>query len=525
MKHNGRSLYRVELLNLFGINKALHDRKRRGKAILMLSGFLILGLMIAFYAAMYLYALGISGMGSMILPACMCITCFITFFTTTYKANGTLFNGRDLHIVLSFPVRISEIVGSRILPLYVLDLLTSLVILIPGLLMQLYFTGGGLRLILAWLVTLPFLPMVPIVLAVFIGAVITWFSARFRFKNLLNILLSMGFMVVILVFSMNANNFTPEALSDMSAAMMASFQKLYPLTSLYTSGVLKGNLLSLLAFLLISLLIYRLCLFLIGWKYKEINSRLTAYHARKSYRVRELKTSGPFLALYKREFKRYFSSNIYVMNTLVGLILPLIACIALLVMGQDKLLAVMEIPGAKDMLVPILPYAICFMTNMCCTTASSLSLEGRQLYLVKSFPVSSKLLWDSKIALNLSLNLPAVLLCAVLFGIGLNMTLLETFWCFAVPAVFSVFTAVFGMFLNIHFPRFDWANEAQIVKQSMPSFIVIFGSMVLSGILMVPVLFLPIDKNLIHLAVAALTCLLTWLFYHAVSREPIPGVS
>ena len=45
----------------------------------------------------------------------------------------------------------------------------------------------------------------------------------------------------------------------------------------------------------------------------------------------------------------------------------------------------------------------------------------------------------------------------------------------AVPACYSVFTAVQGTYINCCFPRFDWDNEMVVVKQSI--------SVILSGVI------------------------------------------
>ena len=48
----------------------------------------------------------------------------------------------------------------------------------------------------------------------------------------------------------------------------------------------------------------------------------------------------------------------------------------------------------------------------------------------------------------------------------------------------AVFCALFGVVVNLHFPRFDWINETVAVKQSMSTFIAMFASM---GAVLVPV--------------------------------------
>ena len=43
--------------------------------------------------------------------------------------------------------------------------------------------------------------------------------------------------------------------------------------------------------------------------------------------------------------------------------------------------------------------------------------------------------------------------------------------------VISAFVALFGIWLNARFPRYDWTSETQVVKQSIPMMIAVFVSM------------------------------------------------
>ena len=46
----------------------------------------------------------------------------------------------------------------------------------------------------------------------------------------------------------------------------------------------------------------------------------------------------------------------------------------------------------------------------------------------------------------------------------------------------AVFTSVFGLTINLIFPKFDFTSDVQVVKQSMSTMISIFGSMIFTGI-------------------------------------------
>ena len=48
-------------------------------------------------------------------------------------------------------------------------------------------------------------------------------------------------------------------------------------------------------------------------------------------------------------------------------------------------------------------------------------------------------------------------------------------WFLLLPLVYIVFSAVWGLFLNIKFPKFSWESETEVVKQSASVGISILG--------------------------------------------------
>ena len=61
--------------------------------------------------------------------------------------------------------------------------------------------------------------------------------------------------------------------------------------------------------------------------------------------MQSLEISSPFMALYRKELKRYFSSTIYVMNTGFGVVLLLIATVFIAIFGVENLDALLEHQG------------------------------------------------------------------------------------------------------------------------------------------------------------------------------------
>lgn len=50
------------------------------------------------------------------------------------------------------------------------------------------------------------------------------------------------------------------------------------------------------------------------------------------------------------------------------------------------------------------------------------------------------------------------------------------------PITYSLFSAVWGIFINNRFGYYDWVSETQVVKQSVGSFVGMFGGLIVAVI-------------------------------------------
>lgn len=107
MKNRYLLLLKMQLYNLFGINRILHSHSKKEKQRSTALGglaILILGLMVA-YSTMI--SMGIASMGAVnILPTISALACsFITLILTFLKSSGVLIGLRDYDMVMSLPVK------------------------------------------------------------------------------------------------------------------------------------------------------------------------------------------------------------------------------------------------------------------------------------------------------------------------------------------------------------------------------------------------------------------------------------
>lgn len=93
-----------------------------------------------------------------------------------------------------------------------------------------------------------------------------------------------------------------------------------------------------------------------------------------------------------------------------------------------------------------------------------------------SVPVRAIDIFNSKIAVNLTVICPFVLISAILLGFKMEVSFLQAVLLFIVPAVYACFISVLGMYMNVKFPKYDWTSEYYAVKGGAISVLATMGS-------------------------------------------------
>ena len=263
-------------------------------------------------------------------------------------------------------------------------------------------------------------------------------------------------------------------LEDVGIVLSQTLHKVYPLSGWFDNAINNRKILEWLLFVGISFLIYGIFVPLCGKNYRKINTALHSHHASTSYQMGTLKRSSIQMAIVKKEAKRFFTSALYMTNIGMGLILALLAAVASLFLEIDSILNGIDIPN----IVNLLPFAIAMLVNMCNTTSVSLSLEGKNRWIVQSLPISKKVLLQGKMLFNIVLVLPISLICNVLFvyKFQVQVGLAILYLVFSVVSV--CFSTVLGAWINLKLPNYQRENEVEVIKQGASSMLGIFGSLV-----------------------------------------------
>ena len=525
-----RLLSRILLCNIFDINKIKYgkDKKEKFRYLgLLLIWIYLIGMMM-WLLTKFFKAYCEAGMG-FIIPIYMYV--FVSIFAlvlTFLKAGNVLFSVKDYDMLISLPVSKTAIVVSRFFTMYVSSLLTSLIVIIPGMGVYIYYMKPELTFYLVSIVAVVFLPLLPLTLASIAGAMITAISARMKNKSLAEIilvfLLMFGIMYVSGKLSGNGDEITPEMMMNIATFFNEKIKKLYMPAGWYGEAI-NGNMTSFALLITIPLTVFIVFTFIVGRYFQSICSSINAVSAKNDYRLKSLNSSSVLMALWKKEMKRYFSSSVYVTNTIVCYVMGAVMCVALLIVGKDKVLSVMGLSMFVDKVDSFIPILIAFIFSISTTTAASISMEGKNLWQIKILPVRSIDVYNSKLLVNLSVAAPFYLVGVVATLIAIKPDIFNGVMIVLFPLCSIVFVAVLGLTINIHFPSLKWDNEVTPVKQGVSSLITMALSLLVLALPFIAMYFLKkVDVGIILVVTLAIMVCGTFMLYFHISHKKLMDI-
>jgi len=521
------TLSRVQLQNLFGINEMRYtrDKKKKGTFTLLAVAYLLIILMVVGYIGSMSFAFHYLGMGEIVPMYLYTIISLVMLILSFFKAGSVLFSMKSYDIMVSLPVTKSAILTSRFVTMYVTNLLFALIVMLPGLAVHIYFAKPGPSFYLISTLVVLFAPLLPLTISSILGALIKGISSRMKRKNLVEVLLTM----IIVVFFMTggvsmgeqAENMDIEEIKLLLSMVTEELGGIFP-PALWYHNALTGNLPQLLLLLFLPALIFAAFVWILSKKFQEICTGLNATYAKHNYKLERLKAEHVLMSLFKKEMKLYFSSSLYVTNTIIGYVLALLLAGAVCVMGIEPIAEYLGAASYTPLVRQILPFI--FSIPLCMTSASScaISMEGKTFWQLQVLPIKVQDIYNAKLLWNLALSSPFYAVSIILLLIGAKPDLMTALHYLFIPLVFLLFTSVLGLASNLRFPVLNWDNEARVVKQSAA----VLVSMLVGMIAILAATMLAVGLQLdsytgYFFAVEGFFLAVTLLLYFAISKKQL----
>lgn len=449
----------------------------------------LLALLLLFTAFEYAYLIAEPlhkvGLTFIMLTLYMIVATVIIFMEGIYKSQGILFDAKDNDMLFSMPIKKSIIFAARLIKLLAFQYIFAVIIAVPAFAVYAYFENPGLNFYLMSLVMLILLPIIPTILACIFGYIVKALSSLFKKKNAIQLLLSVIFTAGLMIISFKTQDFLTN-IAEKASSINDFITKIYYPVGLYIELIQKFDVTKLLILIGINLISAIVYVYLFSMLYFKIVSKLSETSAKSNYSLRnkQYKKSTQLKALFKKEFKRYLSSPIYIFNTIFGVLMILAFTIGVSINFEGTINFVAKSEGAQLPMDQVMIYFpkiyICllmFSIPTIAITASSISLEGKSFEITKSLPVSTKKIFLSKILVSDLISIPIILLSTIFLTVKMQFTLIDSIVAIAICVIMPNIIAFLGLIINLKFPLLNAKSDTVVVKQSLSSIVAIFGGL------------------------------------------------
>ncbi len=478
-----------------------------GRLALMICLYGFLALMFAFFSFTVAIAMApvmiSAGLDALYFAIFMLASFTVVFLFSIFETKSELFECRDNELLLAMPIRPSAIVLARVLTILIYNYAEFLVVFFPATVVYLFVGGSPLAMLGAFFVFL-LLPLLATSLSAAVGYLVARIAKKIKNNSLVTTLISLVFLVLYFFGYTSLMDGLEEYLDKITESGVVGGSP----ALLFIGGAALMKPLSFLVLLVVSLGVSAFAYYLISRSYFRIVTE-TGKAKRAVYREKKAKQGSPFTAMVKKELLRYTSSATYMLNSGIGLLFELGISVyfAIRMDSVRELLAEMLPDANADAILPVVGILVLTFFSTCTfISGCSLSLEGKAFPILRSLPISTETVLFAKTMPHLIITMPFTVVTAIFFAVTTHAAWYYVIFLFLTPTAANLFCALFGMVMNVAFPKFDYVNEAQVVKQSTAMFICTFGQMILAVLISIPVVLLALaSKGL--LAVGIVTAL------------------
>jgi len=403
------------------------------------------------------------------------IVIMFCFLGSVFITEHEMYEAKDNELLMSMPLKNRDILLSRVFVILFLNYIYELLIAGPA--FVIYFVKRGMTVgqIIVFVVVFLTLPLFVLALTCAIAWVVAHVMNRVRKKNIIVLVLSIGFFAVYFYGVNYIQEYILILIQNGRSIAQAIEQGLFPIYHL-SIAIEQVNIFSLLIYLVCALMPFVFVMWLLSKNFIQMATSQPKSKKIK-YVEKPMKQNAMIKSLLIREIRHFTSNAMVMLNGAMGIIMTIIGSGALVIYASTLQEIVIMLPFVKENIVPILCLMGVGVGSLNIITASLISLEGNRLWIIKNLPIREIDILNTKLLLHLIMCIPANLIFSIIASIIMKLNIVDSLLVIIAPNLFTVFIALLGLLMNLWKPKFDWVNETVCVKQSMPVMLTMFISM------------------------------------------------
>ncbi len=480
------SIVKVGLISSFRGQAGMGGKKIKKSLLMMLLLVAFVPLMFSFVQiTRVLYnAFESIGQGDIVLVLSLLMASVMVFLFGIFFTIGSYYMAKDVSSYLSMPLKPWEITAARFIMVLVYEYLVMLFFLLPVFIGFGIAAAKGVLFYLMGAVVFLVLPILPLSAASIIIIAIMSFAKKALNKDrfsmvsgLLALAIGLGFNFGFQRIAMNAEN--PENMNDLinsgQFSLAGTMGKYFPGLNNASRALSQIDWLNLLIFIAIGAIAFAAFLVVARYLYFKGVIGISQQVSRKKFNIEKaggFEARHPIGSYLAKELKIIFRTPIYFMNlVLIDILLPFLMVVPVLFsIGSSEITQMMDSLRqlAVDGIVVTGAFVVfAFISAMNGITATAISREGSQLYIMKHIPVSYKDQMNAKLLSGMAVSGTGMALLVTVIAIVLNTGISTAVLMFFAGLNAVALTRITGLLIDSANPKLKWDDEQKAVKQNM----------------------------------------------------------
>ena len=385
-------------------------------------------------------------------------------FGSVFTTYSCLYLSRDNDLMLSLPIPVNVLMASRLLTVYLMGAMYSIVVILPAVIVYWIAASASAGAIFGCLLLMLLISVFVLTLSCALGWVVAKISLKLKNKSFITVIISLAFFGGYYFFYFKAQTLIQNLLANAADYAAKIKGAAYPLYLFGKVGT--GDWLAMLMVSAVVIALFAIVWALISRSFLKIATS-SGKTEKRVYKEKAVKPKSVHGALLAKEFSRFLSSPLYMLNCGLGILLLPIAGGALVWKGGTIISVLNSVFGARAGCTQVLLCAVvCMLASMNDTAAPSVSLEGKTIWLVQSLPVTPWQVLRAKLGVQLILTFVPTLLCFVCLPFIYPYSPLEILITAFVLLSNVLLSALFDLFLGLMTANLTWTNEMTPIKQS-----------------------------------------------------------
>ncbi len=520
-----RLLLYPQRVNLLRLNEIRHtrDKKEKRRLMALLPAYALAGLMLPAYGTMLAYGLYTADASDVLILYTCALSAVLALVVSIVRGYTVLFGRRDADLVGALPFSQGMVALSRLVPMYLSALLSTLLLMAPACVLYMLAAGVTAGTLVKLLLIILCTPMLPTALGVAGSAAIAWVGVRFRHKNLLIVLLGVlataGIVVAAQILPMKVAQ-SGAQLYTLVDAIKAPLTALYPPALWANEAMQPQGVWQLVLFVLVNALPLAAAVGVLGRTYYALHDAVMVVK-RTRRREKSADSRSPLRALVQKELRGLLGRPMYLMNSCISMWLTPVILFAVALFMPDARQMLQSQPALLALIRRMAPVILAAFLSMTSSTAVAVSLEGPAAWLMCTCPVAPEIIYRSKVITFLIVALPTIPLSVIGALLLIPLSVGEIAATVLLSAALCLWMGVSGLRWDVRFKRFTYKNEIDMIKQSAQVFLTMLTGFVTLAVCGAAVYFSGGYYVLAAIGCAAVLAVLSWALFAPLAKRPL----